>query len=470
VLATVKGDVHDIGKNIVGVVLACNNYEVIDLGVMVPAEKILEVVEKEDADILGLSGLITPSLEEMVYVAKEMTRKNMSIPLLIGGATTSAIHTAVKIDPNYDQPIVHVRDASKVIGVASKLLSPEKNTFIDDVKKEYTSLRKKHESGRIDKTYISLADARRNSFKPDWNQAIIETPEFIGKKIITDFALEKIRQYIDWTFFFHAWKLNGKYPAIFDDPVKGEEARKLFDDANNMLDIIVKEKWLTANAAFGIFPANSTTDAVYLMDEGVSLEFLRNQDEKSENLPNLCLSDFIAPEESGVTDYIGAFVVTSGIGIEKHIKRFEQDHDDYSAIMLKVLADRLAEAFAELLHLQVRKEYWGYAKDENLELTDILREKHRGIRPAPGYPACPEHSEKRKIFDLLDIEENIDVNLTENYAMYPAASVSGYYLAHPDSQYFNVGKLLQDQIADYAQRKNMPIEELKKLIPNNIKE
>ncbi len=468
VLATVKGDVHDIGKNIVGVVLACNNYEVIDLGVMVPAEKILEVVEKEDADILGLSGLITPSLEEMVYVAKEMTRKKMGIPLLIGGATTSAIHTAVKIDPNYDQPIVHVRDASKVIGVASKLLSPEKNTFIDDVKEEYTSLRQKHERGRKDKAYISLADARKNSFKPDWNQTLIKTPNFQGKKVITEFPLDEIRQYINWTFFFHAWKLNGKYPAIFDDPVKGEEARKLFDDAKKMLDIIVKEKWLTANAAFGIFPANSTIDVVSLTEENVSFEFLRNQEEKTENLPNLCLSDFIAPIESGVTDYIGAFVITTGIGIEKHIKRFEQDHDDYSAIMLKVLADRLAEAFAELLHLQVRKEYWGYAKDKNLELTDILREKYRGIRPAPGYPACPEHSEKRKLFDLLDIEENIDVKLTENYAMYPAASVSGYYFAHPDSQYFNVGKLLSDQLEDYAKRKGVTVEFLRKIMPANL--
>ena len=470
VLATVKGDVHDIGKNIVGVVLACNNYEVIDLGVMVPAEKILEVVEKENADILGLSGLITPSLEEMAHVAKEMKRKNMDIPLLIGGATTSSIHTAVKIDPNYNHPVIHVRDASKVIGVASKLLSAENIAFTENVKDEYAGLRQKHESSRKDKTYISLADARKNRFSPDWNQAQIKTPNFLGKKIITGFPLGEIRQYIDWTFFFHAWKLNGKYPAIFDDPVKGDEAKKLFDDANNMLDKIINGQWLTANAAFGIFRANSTKDAVDLTGEGLTFEFLRNQEEKTENLPNLCLSDFIAPIESGVTDYIGGFVVTTGIGIEEHIKRFETDHDDFNAIMLKVLADRLAEAFAELLHTKVRKEYWGYAKDEHLDLTEVLREKYHGIRPAPGYPACPEHSEKRKLFGLLNVEEKIGVKLTESYAMYPAASVSGYYFASPDAQYFNVGKLLPDQLEDYAKRKKMSLNELKKLIPNNIKE
>jgi len=470
-LATVKGDVHDIGKNIVGVVLACNNYEVIDLGVMVPAEKILEVVEKENADILGLSGLITPSLEEMVHVAKEMTRKKMNIPLLIGGATTSTIHTAVKIDTHYEHPVVHVRDASKVIGVASKLLSPDKNTYVETISREYQALREKHESSKKEKPYISYEQAKKNGYKPDWNKAEIAMPDFVGKKTITSFPLEEIREYIDWTFFFHAWKLNGKYPAIFNDPVKGEEAKKLFADANRMLDQIISKKWLTANASFGIFKANTVSDdTVELTDEGVKLEFLRNQEEKETDVPNLSLSDFIAPNESGKTDYIGAFVVTAGLGIEEHIKHFEADHDDYNAIMLKIMADRLAEAFAELLHLQVRKEYWGYAKEENLELSEILREKYRGIRPAPGYPACPEHSEKRKLFNLLGVEENIGVSLTESYAMYPAASVSGYYFANPDAQYFNVGKLLPDQLEDYASRKNMSMEELKIILPNNIKE
>jgi 5-methyltetrahydrofolate--homocysteine methyltransferase len=365
---------------------------------------------------------------------------------------------------------VHVRDASKVIGVASKLLSDKKDSYLEEIDKIYETLKQKHSTGRKDKTYISLESARKNAFKPNWKNTQIDIPNFIGKKVITDYSLEEIRKYIDWTFFFHAWKLNGKYPAIFNDPVKGEEAKKLFDDANRMLDRIIKEKWLTANAAFGIFEAHSTTDAVELTENGVTLEFLRNQEEKTKGLPNLCLADFITPSEYGITDFIGAFVVTTGIGIEKHIKHFESEHDDYSAIMLKVIADRLAEAFAELLHLKVRKKYWSYAPDENIELNDILREKYRGIRPAPGYPACPEHSEKRKLFDLLNIEETVGVKLTENYAMYPAASVSGYYFAHPDAQYFNVGKLLPDQLEDYAKRKHIETEVLKKLLPNNIKE
>jgi len=471
VLATVKGDVHDIGKNIVGVVLACNNYEVIDLGVMVPAEKILEAVEKEHADMLGLSGLITPSLEEMVHVAKEMKRTGIHIPLLIGGATTSPVHTAVKIDPCYNQPVIHVRDASKVIGVAGSLLSSGKENFIREITEKYQTLRQKHKNGRKEKSYISLAEARDNRFKPDWNNSKTDEPVFTGKKVIADFPLDAIRPYIDWTFFFHAWKLNGKYPAIFDDPVKGEEARILFDEANKMLDTVINEKWLTANAVFGIFPACSETDTVVLSDHDkgeMKLEFLRNQEEKEENIPNLCLSDFIAPKTSGRQDYIGTFVVTAGTGIEGQIKRFEQEHDDYGAIMLKVLADRLAEAFTELLHLKVRKEYWGYAKYENLSVEDILREKYRGIRPAPGYPACPDHSEKQKIFDLLDAEQKIGVKLTENYAMYPAASVSGYYFAHPQAQYFNLGKLLPDQLEDYARRKGVTIEFLRKIMPNNM--
>ncbi len=468
VLATVKGDVHDIGKNIVGVILGCNNYEVIDLGVMVPSETILEKVRKEKADVLGLSGLITPSLEEMTFVAKEMKRKGLDIPLLIGGATTSPIHTAVKIDPVYDQPVVHVRDASKVIGVVSKLLSgTEKQAYVEEIESQYEKLREKNAAGRKEKTYISLAEARNNRFSPDWQAADIREPKLSGTKHFADYPLEEIREYIDWTFFFHAWKLNGKYPAILKDPVKGEEAQKLFDDAQQMLDEIVEKKWLRTNAAVGIFPVQSEGDNL-LLQNGERLHFLRNQEQKAEEIPNLCLSDFVAPVNSGMTDYVGAFVVTTGLGIEKQLKKFEADGDDYSAIMLKVLADRLAEAFAELLHLKVRKELWAYDPDENLPLTKVLREKYRGIRPAPGYPACPDHSEKATLFRLLDAEAATGVKLTESFAMYPAASVSGYYFAHPDAQYFNVGKLLPDQLEDYARRKGVTMEFLRKIMPNNF--
>jgi 5-methyltetrahydrofolate--homocysteine methyltransferase len=465
--------VHDIGKNIVGVVLACNNYKVIDLGVMVPSEKILEVVEKEKADILGLSGLITPSLEEMVHVASEMKRNNLNIPLLIGGATTSAIHTAVKISPNYNHPVVHVRDASKVIGVASKLLSQsEKAGFMKEIETEYENLRQKHLNNKKDKVYISLEDARKNKFQPDWDLVLVTKPSFLGNKILNEFPLAEIRPYIDWTFFFHAWKLNGKYPAIFDDPVKGDEAKKLFDDANKMLDKIISEKWLTANAVLGFYPAYSDNDSIFLEEnkKETAFHFLRNQEQKEPGIPNLCLSDFIASKETGKTDYLGGFVVTAGQGIEQHIEKFEKQHDDYSAIMLKILADRIAEAFAELLHDKVRKEYWGYAKNENLSMEEILRENYSGIRPAPGYPACPEHSEKRTLFALLEAEKNTGVSLTENYAMYPAASVSGFYFAHPNSQYFNVGRILQDQVSDYSNRKKLSEEKVKKLLNMNLVE
>ena len=470
VLATVKGDVHDIGKNIVGVVLSCNNYEVIDLGVMVPAEKIIEVVEKENADLLGLSGLITPSLEEMVYVAGELARKEMKIPLLIGGATTSAIHTAVKISPNYTHPIIHVRDASKVIGVAGKLLSStERNSFLDENEKEYDRLRENHAQKVGDKSYISLESARQNKFTSDWESHKVAVPSFIGTKVLDNIDLTEVLKYIDWTFFFHAWKLNGKYPAILKDPVKGEEAKKLFDEAQIMLDLIIKEKWLVAKAVFGIFPTYSAGDDVVVLDSDLNeqgiIHFLRNQEKKTANIPNLCLSDFIAPQTCNVTDYIGGFVVTAGLGIEKHLTKFNKENDDYSAIMLKILADRLAEAATEMLHEKVRKYHWGYAAGENIAIEDKLREKYQGIRPAPGYPACPEHSEKKTLFKLLNAEETTGVSLTENYAMYPAASVSGYYFSHPDSQYFNVGKLLPDQIEDYAARKNMSIEQIKKLLP-----
>ena len=469
VLATVKGDVHDIGKNIVGIVLQCNNYEVIDLGVMIPAEKILEIARDEKADVLGLSGLITPSLEEMVYVAKEMKRLDFNIPLLIGGATTSPIHTAVKISPNYEKPIVHVRDASKVINVVNKLLSAtESKSYIEEVEQKYAKLREKHYSNISEKKYISLAEARKNKVKIDWEKSHLKEPSFIGTKIFEDYPLAEIREYIDWTFFFHAWKITGKFPAIFDDILKGEEAKNLYADAQDMLDKIISEKWLTAKAGIGFYKAKSNNETVELFDEKenkiIDFEFLRNQ-EKKENDSNNCLSDFISPKGN---DYLGVFAVTAGIGIEKYVQRFEKDDDDYSAIMLKTLADRLAEALAELLHKRTRTEFWAYNKNEDYSKEDLLKENYLGIRPAPGYPACPEHSEKRKIFDLLKAKEKLEISLTESFAMYPAASVSGYYFAHPDSKYFAVGKIAEDQIADYAKRKNISKEDVEKLLRTNL--
>jgi 5-methyltetrahydrofolate--homocysteine methyltransferase len=475
VLATVKGDVHDIGKNIVGVVLACNNYEVIDLGVMVPTEVILETVIKEKAVLLGLSGLITPSLEEMVLVAKEMERRGMDIPLLIGGATTSPIHTAVKIAPHYSQPVIHVRDASKVIGVADKLLNPkEKPGYIQQIEQEYIQLRHKNANQQNQHQYISLEKARANAFKPVKENYVPVTPKKTGITVFENIPLEVLIPFIDWTFFFHAWKLNGKYPDIFTDPVKGTEAKKLYEEALAMLEIIRKENWLQAKGVAGIFPAHAKDDSVKVFsDEQKSnalqtFHFLRNQEQKEGALPNLCLSDFILPEKENATDYLGGFVVTAGLGIEAHVARFEADNDDYNAIMLKVLADRLAEAAAEWMHHQVRTSLWGYAQDESLEIQEVLREKYAGIRPAPGYPACPEHSEKETLFNLLQAEKNTGVTLTEGFSMYPAASVSGFYFAHPDAQYFNVGKLLPDQLTDYAQRKNLPVETVEKLLPVNL--
>ncbi len=471
VLATVKGDVHDIGKNIVGVILSCNNYEVIDLGVMVPAEKILETVENENADIVGLSGLITPSLEEMVYVAQEMKRKNMKVPLLIGGATTSPVHTAVKIDKQYPQPVIHVHDASKVTNVVGKLLSAtEKDSFLKEIEKKYESLRKKHDTTNKDKKYISLDKARENRFKINWDDAVISKPALSGNMVFDNYPLNDLRKYIDWTFFFHAWKINGRYPAVFDDPVKGKQAKELYDDAQKMLDKIIGENMLQAKAVIGIYPAASTGDSIEIFsDENRktplhTFHFLRNQEMKKEGMPNYCLSDFVAPENTGITDYIGFFAVTAGIGIEKHLEKYQKQNDDYSAIMLKSLADRLAEAFAERMHQLVRTKYWGYDKDENLSIEDILKEKYRGIRPAPGYPACPEHSEKEKIFSLLQAEEKAGIKLTEHYAMYPAASVCGYYFASPEAKYFAVGKILDDQVKDYAMRKNLTVEQVKKLL------
>jgi len=475
VMATVKGDVHDIGKNIVGVVLACNNFEVVDLGVMVPAEKILKAVKDEKADLLGLSGLITPSLEEMVHVAKEMERSGLDIPLLIGGATTSEIHTAVKIEPNYSAPVVHVRDASKGVGVSAKLISKQaKDAYAEEVRKKYSSLRTKHEQRKTETNYITYQKAIENKLKIDWKQEDIYQPSFTGNKYFDDYDLAEIQKYIDWTFFFHAWKINGKYPDIFKDPVKGGEAQKLFDDANEMLDLIINEKRLTAKGVIGFYPANSTgEDLEVFRDENnkeafTKFRFLRNQQQKKKGIPNLSLADFVAPQSAGFNDYIGGFAVTAGTGLEKWTSKYESDHDDYSSIMMKVLADRLAEAFAELMHEKVRKEYWSYQPNENLEPVDLLKEKYQGIRPAPGYPACPEHSEKKALFQLLDAEKKVGIKLTENFAMYPAASVSGFYFAHPLAQYFNVGKISEDQVKDYAERKNESQDQIEKWLNVNL--
>jgi 5-methyltetrahydrofolate--homocysteine methyltransferase len=462
-LATVKGDVHDIGKNIVGVVLACNNFDVIDLGVMVPAEKILEEAEKQNVDIIGLSGLITPSLEEMVHVAKEMERKGMDLPLLIGGATTSKLHTAVKVAPAYNGPVIHVLDASRSVGVTQKLISKaDKNTFVKQNWEEYEEIRETYKAKN--RKLKDLKSARSKKLKIEWDQKMIKKPNFIGLKVFENYDLNEIRKYIDWTFFFNAWEIKGKYPKIFEHPKKGVEAKKLFDDANVMLDSIIENGMLKANAVIGIFPANGIGDSTELyFDESrktILAEFhhLRQQTEtESENEQYLSLADFIAPKESGLEDYIGAFAVTAGIGVDEWVKKFEADNDDYNAIMIKLLADRLAEAFAELMHLKVRKEIWGYVPDEQLDWEDLLKSHFQGIRPAIGYPACPEHSEKQTLFKLLDAEK-LGIKLTENFAMWPAASVSGLYFAHPQSKYFNIGKIGKDQLEDYAKRKKITVE------------
>ncbi len=475
-LATVKGDVHDIGKNIVGVVMQCNNFEVIDLGVMVPTEKILEVAEQENVDLVGLSGLITPSLEEMVHVAKEMKRRGMNIPLLIGGATTSKLHTAVKIAPNYDGSVVHVIDASKSVGVSANLISKEvKERFIDEVNKEYEEIRQKHEE-KTSKP-VSFEFAKEHKFKIDWKKEDIVKPQFTGTKVFEDYPLDEIAKFIDWTFFFHAWDIKGKYPAIFEHPEKGTEAKKLYDDGKAMLQRIIDEKRLQAKAVIGFYPANSTGESVELYkDENRSeligtFHHLRQQSEKFLNSKKdylLSLADFIAPKERGIIDYQGGFAVTAGIGIEKWVKKYEAENDDYNAIMMKVLADRLAEAFAELMHYRVRTEFWGYAADEKLSMEEIVKEKYRGIRPAIGYPACPEHSEKQVLFELMQVAQKTEISLTESFAMYPAASVSGFYFAHPQAKYFNVGKIGKDQLEDYAKRKGISLELAERYLSTNL--
>jgi len=473
-LATVKGDVHDIGKNIVGVVLACNNYEIIDLGVMVPAEKILAAALEHNVDVIGLSGLITPSLEEMVHVTREMERQKFTIPLLIGGATTSEIHTAVKIDLHYQHPVIHVKDASKAAQVMSSLLSPEtRPAFADAIKSKYLELRNNYDK-KGDYLYISFAAAQKNKMKIEWANQKIQPPQFSGNKFFIDYPLEEIATYIDWTFFFHAWKMNGKYPAILTDPVKGKEAGKLFEDASRLLNDIISKKMLMARGVIGFYPCNSTgQDIEIYSDESRAnvlntLHFLRNQQQKESGQPNLCLADFIAPKDSGIIDYIGGFAVTAGLGVEDWVGVFEKDFDDYNAIMIKILADRLAEAFAELMHKRVRREFWGYDKEEQLEVTAMIREEYRGIRPAPGYPACPEHSEKQTLFALLDAENNTGIRLTENFAMFPGASVCGYYFANPLAQYFNLGRISKDQVADYANRKNLETGHVEKLLNTNL--
>ncbi|WP_299578432.1 methionine synthase [uncultured Sunxiuqinia sp.] len=470
-MATVKGDVHDIGKNIVGVVLGCNNYEVIDLGVMVPTEKILEVAKKEQVDIIGLSGLITPSLEIMASVAVEMERQNFHLPLLIGGATTSKIHTAVKIEPHYSHPVVHVKDASRTVNVVANLLANNQE-YIQSVKDEYAKIREFH-GQKKKKEYLTLEQARANKFRIDWSKNEIYKPRQTGVFELIDFPIEELRKYIDWNFFFFVWELRGRFPEILEDERQGEQARKVYEDAQIMLDEIIEKKMLQANGIYAIWPAHTEGDDIVLFeDEARSKELgrfyhLRQQEKKREGSPNFCLSDFVAPKEIDQTDYCGAFAVTAGIGIEKWMAEYKADHDDYKAIMLEALADRLAEAFAELLHEKVRQEYWAYAPDEKLSWDDILKVKYQGIRPAMGYPACPEHHEKENLFNILGAEK-IGITLSEHYAMYPTAAVCGQFFAHPESRYFSLEKIGKDQVEDYANRKGVPVDVVEQFLPVNL--
>ncbi|MBI3773421.1 MAG: methionine synthase [Gammaproteobacteria bacterium] len=502
-MATVKGDVHDIGKNIVGVVLQCNNFEVIDIGVMVPTATILEEAQKHKVDVIGLSGLITPSLEEMTHIAKELQRLGFKIPVMIGGATTSKAHTAVKIAPHYEQPIVWVKDASRAVGVAQSLISPElRKKFVADLNAEYATVRAHHEGRQTQIQWLTLEQARANRIKLDWVNYRPKVPYFTGVKVFADYPLAEIAPYIDWTPFFHAWELKGSYPKIFDDAEKGTEAKKLFADAQDMLKQIIAEKWLQAKAVFGIFPANAVGDDIEVYtDESRTklrtvLHNLRQQQQKPDNKPNRCLSDFVAPKESGLKDYIGAFAVTTGVGIDERVAEYEKNHDDYHAIMLKALADRLAEAFAELLHLRVRQEFWNYeapqgskssvapehtacgcgtshaqktkAAPNEQQLNALINEQYRGIRPAAGYPACPDHTEKDSIWELLDAKKNTGIWLTEAKAMVPTAAVSGLYYSHPESSYFAVGRINRDQVEDYAKRKGMTLAEAEYWLAPNL--
>ncbi len=471
IMATVKGDVHDIGKNIVGVVLACNNFEVIDLGVMVPAQKILDAARAENADIIGLSGLITPSLEEMSHVAREMERQGFTLPLMIGGATTSRAHTALKIDPHYKAPTVWVKDASRAVGVAQSLISSElREAFVAANEADYADIRQRHRNRGDAKRLVTLAKARAQRFDGNWAQHQPPAPRRPGLHVLDDYPLADLVGVIDWTPFFQAWELAGKYPAILTDEIVGTQASELYRDARAMLKRIVDERWLTAKAVFGLWPANSVGDDVHLTtEEGPAvLHFLRQQVDKPVERPDFCLADFIAPADSGRQDWIGAFAVTAGIGIDPHVARFEADHDDYNAILLKALADRLAEALAERLHQQVRTDYWGYQPDEALDNDALIAEQYSGIRPAPGYPACPEHSEKATLFRLLDAENNADMQLTESFAMLPTAAVSGYYFSHPQSQYFVVGRVTREQVSDYAKRKGVERAQVERWLASNL--
>ena len=469
-MATVKGDVHDIGKNIVGVVLQCNRYEVIDLGVMVPAETILKAAREKNVDIIGLSGLITPSLDEMVHIGKEMERQGFDVPLLIGGATTSQIHTSVKIDPQYRGAVVYVADASRAVGVASTLLSEDKRkAYIAGIKEKYEQLRIQRASQQQERKLASLADARANRFVTDWDSYQPARPASLGMQVFDDYPLAELVNYIDWSPFFKAWELAGKYPKIFDDEVVGKEARRLFDDAQAMLEKIVSEKWLQARAVIGLFPANTVNDddVELYTDESrtevqTTFHFLRQQMNRRRQAPNHCLADYVAPRDTGVDDYMGAFAVTAGIGIEDKVAEFEADHDDYSSILLKALADRLAEAFAERMHERVRQEFWGYASAENLSNEERIKEEYRGIRPAPGYPACPDHTEKRILWELIEPNVNAGMTITESFAMLPTASVSGFYFSHPEARYFGTGKLARDQVESYAARREMSVEEVER--------
>ncbi|BDB52565.1 methionine synthase [Flavobacterium ammonificans] len=471
-MATVKGDVHDIGKNIVSVVLACNNYEIVDLGVMVAPEKIIAAAIEHNVDVIGLSGLITPSLDEMVYLAKELDKLNVQIPIMIGGATTSRAHTAVKIAPQYKATVVHVNDASRAVTVAGNLLNSEtKEKYTQDIRTEYDALREGYLNRSRDKNFLTIEQARVNKLKLDWSTYTPTKPNFIGTKTV-EVAIADLVDFIDWTPFFNSWELYGKYPAILTDDVVGEQATSLFADAQKMLHQLIQENWLTAKGILGIYPANTINDDDIQLTTNNGQQFtfltLRQQSQKTAGAPNIALADFIAPKDSGVQDYMGCFCVTTGFGVEEKAKAFEKDLDDYNSILVKALGDRLAEAFAEYLHLQVRKEIWGYASEENLSNQDLIAENYKGIRPAPGYPACPDHLEKPTIWKLLNVEQEIGVTLTESMAMWPASSVSGYYFANPESKYFGLGKIKQDQVEDYSKRRNTTLEQAQKWLAPNI--
>ncbi|MCL6219913.1 methionine synthase [Zunongwangia pacifica] len=475
-MATVKGDVHDIGKNIVSVVLGCNNYEIVDLGVMVPPEKIIETAKAENVDAIGLSGLITPSLDEMVFLAKEMQRQNFSVPLLIGGATTSKAHTAVKIDPQYMHAVAHVNDASRAVTVVGDLLNERtRKTYIENLKSEYEVFRNNFGKRSKVKSFLSIEEARENNFKIDWNLTNISKPNKLGIQVLEDFELDKLLDYIDWSPFFRSWDLHGRYPKILEDEVVGEQAKSLFADAQVLLKRILEEKLLKAKAIFGLFEANTINDDDIEVkfeedceEKRIIFRTLRQQLKKHGGKPNFALSDFIAPKDSGIKDYMGCFCVTTGFGTQELATEFEKNHDDYNSIMIKALADRFAEAFAEYLHEKIRKEDWGYASEENLSNEELIKENYKGIRPAPGYPACPDHLEKLTIWELLKVEERIGVKLTESLAMWPAASVSGYYFANPEARYFGLGKIKEDQVKDFAQRKGIEYKKAEKWLNPNI--